>query len=384
MKTKSKAKATDAAEASGEDWRPLLKTLLVAAAGLERAGGALALTDDEQWQILGICREAAKEPGDGLARLLAGPALATIPIIGELLLKTEVALQRPNLSQEHRRQIEALADQLDLALTLSYRKLGHLISWRGRFTRNSDLFAEAMNVACGDAGEAAWLIARCPADFPDEVAAGSEGVVDMFAWDTYQRVEALDELADEFPAQVATAAAHMHGWPMLRHRHRDSKTRFETLAERLNLGAEYPLDTSKAARFRPETPMVRYLDSLVHRLHYLWLTTKDEDYESIAAEDKALQDCWWHIEEERAEEEVLAVLRGIRSLPALSKATVKAWVKKVIVPLIMVTDARDYRHCEEPALKVIAKQNGVKSVATFESRLLAAVVPTLKSMSRPD
>jgi hypothetical protein len=53
------------------------------------------------------------------------------------------------------------------------------------------------------------------------------------------------------------------------------------------------------------------------------------------------------------------------------------------VPLILVTDARDFKNCTEPVLQAIARQKGVKSKATFKSRLLAAVTATLRRLARP-
>jgi hypothetical protein len=80
---------------------------------------------------------------------------------------------------------------------------------------------------------------------------------------------------------------------------------------------------------------------------------------------------------------VLAVLRAVRSLPPLTKSNAGEWARKGIVPLILATDARDYTRCDHAALEQIARQRGVKSVATFKSRLLAVVILTLKSMARP-
>jgi hypothetical protein len=51
--------------------------------------------------------------------------------------------------------------------------------------------------------------------------------------------------------------------------------------------------------------------------------------------------------------------------------------------LILATDARDWKNCDESALKKIAGQKGVKSRATFKSRLLAAVAATLRRLARP-
>jgi hypothetical protein len=67
----------------------------------------------------------------------------------------------------------------------------------------------------------------------------------------------------------------------------------------------------------------------------------------------------------------------------LTKATAAQWAEKAIVPLILANDARDYANCTEPVLQRIAKQKGVKSRATFKSRLLAAVTATLRRLARP-
>jgi hypothetical protein len=76
-------------------------------------------------------------------------------------------------------------------------------------------------------------------------------------------------------------------------------------------------------------------------------------------------------------------MHAARLLPLLTKATTLQWAEKAIVPLILVTDARDYKTCAVPVLQKIAKQKGVKSRATFKSRLQAAVSATLRRLARP-
>jgi hypothetical protein len=170
---------------------------------------------------------------------------------------------------------------------------------------------------------------------------------------------------------------------MLRQRHSDNRARFETLAERLNLGLNYPLDASRSARFRPDTPLVRYLDPLVYRLHSFFNITRGREYDSEEAEKKDLATYWRHWTEDLPGDQVIKVLRDVRRLPPLTKSTAHEWAKKAVVPLILATDALNYSNCTQPALKAIAGQRGVKSPATFKSRLLAAVIPTLRSMARP-
>jgi hypothetical protein len=67
----------------------------------------------------------------------------------------------------------------------------------------------------------------------------------------------------------------------------------------------------------------------------------------------------------------------------LTKAAAAQWAEKAVVPLILVTDARDWKNCADPALQAVAKQKGVKSRATFKSRLLSAVSATLRRLARP-
>ena len=199
----------------------------------------------------------------------------------------------------------------------------------------------------------------------------------------YQRVEALDDLADEFPDHIRTAARSMHAWPMLMPRHTNNRRRFQQLAKRLDLGAYYPTDASEGARFRPDMPLVRYLDPLIYRLVCMCRETRNIEFKSTEDEQHWLYLSWWTWPEDRPNEDVLAVMHATRLLPSLTKATAAQWAEKAIVPLILVTDARDYEKCTEPVLQKIARQKGVKSRATFKSRLLAAVAATLRRLARP-
>jgi hypothetical protein len=109
----------------------------------------------------------------------------------------------------------------------------------------------------------------------------------------------------------------------------------------------------------------------------------DHQFESLEREQHWLRPDWWDWPDDPPGVEILAPLRAARRLPPLTKATVKLWAEKVIVPYILATDAVDYANCAEPALQQIAKQRGVKSKATFKSRLLAAVTATLRRLARP-
>jgi hypothetical protein len=148
------------------------------------------------------------------------------------------------------------------------------------------------------------------------------------------------------------------------------------------LGAQYPIDVSEAARFRPDTPMVPYLLPVIERAHCLWHVVRREEYESVAKEKERLAHLWSQWVEEKPGDDVLDTLCGVRHLPRLTKQTAHDWAKTGLVPLIMATDARDWSHCTDPALQRIAKQKGVKSRATFQSRLLAAVSAALQRLAR--
>ena len=128
--------------------------------------------------------------------------------------------------------------------------------------------------------------------------------------------------------------------------------------------------------------MVRYLDPLIYRLHTLWCNVGGGQYETLAEEKRILVIMWRVWPEEDPTDEVMEILRATRHLPPLTKATALAWAKTALVPLIMVTDARDWKSCAEPVLQTIAKQKGVKTRATFKSRLLAAVSATLQRLAR--
>ena len=272
-----------------------------------------------------------------------------------------------------------ILSEIDRALAVI---LGNHLNWTSRraaVTEFSDLLGNVLyHMAIGNGANAAWLVRRFQKLNPDD-----GGYTDMFVWDVYQRVEALDRLADEFPDYIRPTAKRMHGWPMLMHRHTNNRRRFQQLADLLELGAEYTTDASEGARFRPDTPMVRYLDPLIHRLHsFVWDCAYLENSE-LPDTDKYMAREWSKWPEELPGEDVLKILRLVGQLPPLTKATAVQWAEKAIVPLILATDARDWKNCAEPALQAIARQKGVKSRATFKSRLLSAVSATLRRLARP-
>ncbi|MFN0066052.1 MAG: hypothetical protein ACKVYV_00300, partial [Limisphaerales bacterium] len=263
-----------------------------------------------------------------------------------------------------------------------------LVAWRARRTACFDLAWEAFLRANGSAADAVALLRRPrqstpaggsppPDDDPDD------DPVTAFAWETYLRVRLLDRLADEMPRRLVPAARRMQGWPMLQMRHGGRRARLRLLADALDLGADHPLEASSAARYRLNTPIVGDLTDLIGHLHDLREATAGLSYGSVAQEDLDLQIHWWTAGHESAGPEVLTLLRAARRMRPLTRRTAPAWAKRVLVPLLLATEARDHRHCARPWLRDVAHQTGVKSRAIFRSRLLAKVIPILAGMARP-
>jgi hypothetical protein len=330
--------------------------------------------------MMTYCRALAELPEYTLAQELSHPVLAVLDQISHVANICQGTLRRQDeQSVALHTSSKRILGEIDRALSVV---LGNHLNWtrrRAEHTQFCDLLSNVLYyMAIGDGADAANLVRRYQKLYPED-----GGYAGMFAWDVYQRVDALDQLADEFPEHIRPAARRMHAWPMLMHRHTNNRRRFKQLADRLELGAEYPTDASEGARFRPDTPLVLYLDPLIYRLNVTCQETRDMQFKSVKDEQYFLYMTWWTRDEDYPSEDVLAVIHAARLLPPLTKATAAQWAEKAIVPLILVTDARDYENCTEPVLQKIARQKGVKSRATFKSRLLAAVTATLRRLARP-
>jgi hypothetical protein len=329
----------------------------------------------------------SKSPEQNLAHEWARPAVAILDQISCLAGVFERRAAESGNDNAKRQAHEEVAWQLDFALSQVYRSLSAIVHWRARRTKCVDLLCPVTRSAIGDSSEAEILIRRYQELFPEDSrdsdgSVGPDSFPDQLAWEAWERMEVLDRVADEFPDHVATAARQMPGWPMLVRRHNANQARFRELADRFQLGKDYPLDASKKARFRADTPMVRYLENLVCRVNVIRELSQRFEYASVEEEKEDLRSRWYW-KEKTVGEEVLEVALALRKLPPLTKATSSEWAEKALVPNILVTDARDHANCEEPALRAIARQKDVKSAAMFRSRLLAAVSATLKRLARP-
>lgn len=379
-KEMSPAEAEKEREALLKEFRAYLHLVITA----HQTGQAKKLEAMDGPNLMTYCRALAEWPDNTLASELAVPIMAILQQIEKITGPCEGTLRRKDeKSVAMHEWVARVLAQMDLAFAFMLRNLNLQVSFRGEVTKDTDLLCDALYAGTHGGNRVARMLRRYYELHPDEAADEEGGFAEQFAWDVYQRVAELDALADEFPKQIGLAARQMQAWPMLMHRHTNNRRRFEQLAKRLELGVEYPLDASEGARFRPDTPIVRYLDSLIHRLHsFLWNSGYLEDSKSAEA-DKWLAQEWAHWPEELPGDEVLQILKTLRALPPLTKATVKQWAEQAVVPLILATEGRDWKNCAAPALQAIARQQGVKSRATFKSRLLAAVTATLRRLARP-
>jgi len=377
-------KSTERQEELVNAFRAYLQTTITA----EQFGQRAQLSALPGAKTANYCLSLAELNDNILARELAAPVNAILEQIQEAIIDFSRPLYHKTIHDPKKeKEYEDILCELDFALVLISRRIHSLIGFRAKRTNCPDLLIDHIGKML-HGFEAVSLIRKYQKDFPEDVCHDGDTIVDggfpeMFAWDTYERVEALNDFADEFPDYVKPAAKSMHGWPMLAHRHTSNRKRFEELASRLDLGVDYPLDASEGARFRPDSPFVRYLDPLICKLTYVHSQTVNKTYESPEKETEDLRRWLWDGQDDRLGVDEVEIARVLRKLPRLTKQTAIEWSEKVIVPLIMATDARDWQNSEEAALKQILKQKGVKSRATFKSRLLSAVSATLRRLARP-
>lgn len=328
-----------------------------------------------------------KKDGDTIADAWAQPVIDAIALLDKALLTAEIYPRvKEAISDKEKVQLADLCDRLDWALTKISRELSLVVYRRAFQTKNTDLLLDVLHHSIGDGGEAVELIHHIQKFFPHidgSPLPDGENTIASFAWDTYNRVAFLDTLADTYPEHLKSVARQMHAWPVLRHRHTASDARFHALAEQLGLGEDYPLDTTKGARFRPDSPMVVYLDNLIPRLNVLRNCCRRHN----TINDRDITH-WWHMDRTRENRKdvpsdaVLTVLRRVRDLPELTKLTAAKWTTAVVVPLALVTDAAGPGPFKERALEQVRQQRDIKSRAILRSRLESKISKTLKSLAR--
>lgn len=121
--------------------------------------------------------------------------------------------------------------------------------------------------------------------------------------------------------------------------HLDGRAEFARVAERLELGVDYPLNVAPRKKRGTETPLLRYLEPHVWRLHVL-REILIESAETRQGEDfvQRIYGFWWEFPDPRPEPEILPILQQLPALPPLTQTTAREWSRKVIVPLIMLED----------------------------------------------
>ena len=298
------------------------------------------------------------------------------------------AWQHPPSSEEF--DLALVREELDLAFGHLMGMLGLLTYQRAIKTRCSFLLTTAIDMQLGNGSQMLELMRRyhalCPEDACQDGDPPEDSYPDLFAWETYERVVALGNLAGEFPKLMRHSARKMHGWPMIVTQHLDHTAEFQRLAELLELGAEYPLDVRPRKRRATETALLHYLEPLVGHAYYArkWIREFMKPHGSEADYQQYSQAATAATRGARSDaEEKEAILDRSAALPPLTKESAAVWSREVIVPLIMLTDAATSETCQIPALRNIWKHRAVKSRATFQSRLHSAVVDTLKRFGRP-
>ncbi len=214
-----------------------------------------------------------------------------------------------------------------------------------------------------------------------------ESTVESFAWDTVQRVRRLAELCKRYPAQMRNVARQLLTWPVMSSMpYLAGGDTWDDYVD-LELGRDYPLDTSSRTRIHHDSVMGRYLTQWIIRLHEFRLSIRFRPQEipgQAKPDEETIRRCWCSEHEPEPGPKIVAVLRVALTLPALTKATSHEWSQRALVPLIMLSDAgSDETTCREPALQAIWRHKGVKSAGTFRSRLLSAVCQMVRKRARP-
>ncbi len=279
-------------------------------------------------------------------------------------------------------------DGIDVQLSRFRIGVNSLISLRASTSWCSDLLVDESMSALGDGPKALRLMRQQYSQFGDERHADGtlppDSFPHFFVWDTYLRVLALSELADEYPDHVRTAAALMDGWPMVVRHHLKHEDEFQRLTGLLGVGSEYPFDVSPRRKRGSGTLLFQYLEPIVFMFHRFRATyptrkSKDEAQEFVRRVRFELDG------DDRTEgeipEAVLAAFRAALKLPPLTCVSAAAWSHKILVPYILATEIID-RSRAIPVLRNIWRHRAVKSIPTFRSRLESAVTDTLRRYGR--
>jgi hypothetical protein len=340
--------------------------------------------------IVAYCRPLAHRTECPLAQELGYPVKALLQEIADVAARTTSRLRRAD-PREQRPEDRKILEEVDVALVVILRNLTDLVRRRAAVTECRDLLCEVLGGWLAvDGDKVAGLIRRYEAMAPDEGRApdGSlapDSLPDWFARDVYERVQALEELAEELPDHIRTGAQLLPAWPMLGYRHTERRRRLAEVAARMDLGSACSFNTTAGASYDPDDPLTRYLMRMVRKLESMRAELGAETFETLAQERCMLEMVGYVLPDTVPAEAAAAALRLARQLPYLNTETAAAWTAQVIVPLIIATDARDYRHCADAGLRALAQESEVVDEATFQRRLHEAVGERLARLARlPD
>ena len=205
--------------------------------------------------------------------------------------------------------LAAERDNMDQEFAHFAMGIACILRVRAEYSYNADLLFTAQTAADGDGHDALRIMRRCEKVCGDPGEDPLPGTFpESFAWQTYLRVSLLADLAAEFPKHIRHGARQMHGWPMIVSHHCDCRPEFERIAAALEVGRQFPLDVSPRRKRGTESPMLRFLEPLIGRLHVL-REVLIETEETRKGEDFARRICpfWWKLPDPQPGPEMLAI-----------------------------------------------------------------------------
>lgn len=280
-----------------------------------------------------------------------------------------------------------LRDRADMRLSQAVRHLQVLMRLRAETSRSVDLMVEAIMMEKGDGNYCLDLIEKYYQRTGDPTEGGGTVIPctfpDSFFWETVRRVEAIPDLAEKYPEHLRFAAAQFQGLPLMVCHHIDVTPEFKRLADLLRMGREHPLDVSPRRKRGGITPAMKYLEPLIWRMNSLREVMWDGgDTDPGRFTSTMISNVWTSSFSEKIPEAQIEVLRRLSRLPRLTKGSVQAWVKEVVVPYMLLRDAADPATSDVPFIRNIWNHRAVKSIPIFRSRLESAVTDFLERYSR--
>jgi hypothetical protein len=286
-----------------------------------------------------------------------------------------------------KRRFAELRDHADFCLSGAAENLLSHVRVRAKSSRSEDLVCHAVSHAMGDGNDCIELIEIYHRMMGDDTEGtgqiDAETFPDQFLWDLAQRVEAFPAFAERYPQHLYFAARHLHGLPMMVSHHLDVTQEFHRLSEMLGMGTWHPLDVSPRRKRGANTPAMKYLEPVLWRMHNIRQILIDiGTREGLPIPSERIAGVVARRRIEDVSEAEIEIYRKLAEIPRLVKSAALDWSKEIIVPYILLSDGADPANAADPFLRNIWNHRGVKSVATFRSRLESAVTDFLTRYSR--